>query len=134
MELLRLLFKNTQFTVKDYDALVRILSRATGVLVTPNTLTETSNLAAYIAEPARTKVFNALRNLIDLSEETYIPSRPASKRHEFLRLGLTDAALITSSSQETVVLTTDLDLYLATVSTGAPAFNFNHIREEYLFD
>lgn len=122
----------TEFAVEDYDALLKIISAASAVLVTPNTLTETSNLAAHIGEPARSHVFKVLRSVVASSEETYVPSRKASEREEFVRLGLTDASLIETSTNETTVLTTDLDLYLAVLTKGASAINFNHVRDQYL--
>ena len=122
----------TQFTVDDYDALVKVIECAPEVLLSPNTLTETSNLAAYIAEPAKAAIFRVLQNVIRSSPEQYIPSRVATERHEFLRLGLTDAALVEASTDEVAILTTDLDLYLAAIAKGSPAMNFNHLRDQYL--
>lgn len=122
----------TEFTAADYDALCKIISAASSVRVTPNTLTETSNLAAYIGEPAKRRVFEVFRAVAANTEETYIPSRTASQREEFLRLGLTDASLIEASTGDATVLTTDLALYLAMLSQGVTAVNFNHIRDEYL--
>lgn len=119
----------TEFAVEEYDALLKIISAASSVLVTPNTLTETSNLAAYIGEPARSEVLQVLRAVISSSQETYVPSRTASERTEFLRLGLTDAALIETATEETVILTTDLGLYLAVLAKGASAINFKQSRE-----
>ncbi|SJM90153.1 conserved hypothetical protein [Crenothrix polyspora] len=124
--------KLTAFTVEDYGELVRIIATATEVLVTPNTLTETSNLAAYIGEPARSEVFHVLRTIINNTQETHLPSRVAANRKEFIRLGLTDAVLIEAGTQDTIVLTTDLDLYLAVMAKGAQAINFNHLRNRYL--
>jgi predicted nucleic acid-binding protein len=124
--------KLTEFTSEDYDALIGLISNVQSVLVTPNTLTETSNLAAYIAEPARGEVFRILRAVIANSDEIYIPSRTAVQRREFVRLGLTDAALIEVASQEAAILTTDLNLYLAAQAAGTPAINFNHMRDRYL--
>lgn len=121
-----------EFTVDDYDLLLGKISLASSVLVTPNTLTETSNLAAYIGEPAKSAVFQVLRSVIAESNETYIPSRTAAGRDEFIRLGLTDSAIIEASLHEVVLLTTDLDLYVAATSKGIPAINFNHLREQYL--
>ena len=122
----------SEFVPEDYDALLRILKNASEVLVTPNTLTETSNLAAHIAEPARARVFATLREVIARSTEVTITSKTAAAREEFVRLGLTDAAIISATREDTVLLTTDLSLYLATIAVGSQALNFNHIRDEYL--
>jgi hypothetical protein len=121
----------TEFIPEDFDALVQIISNAPSVFVTPNTLTETSNLAGYIGEPARTEVFRVLQNLVATATEEYVPSRKATERKEFFRLGLTDSALIEACSTEAVLVTTDLNLYLAVEATGAPAINFNQIRDRH---
>lgn len=124
--------KLTEFTQEDYDTLKGLISRSPLVLLTPNTLTETSNLAAYIGEPARSAIFQVLRAIIVESQEVYISSRTAAERSEFIRLGLTDASLVEASTDEVAILTTDLDLYLAALAKGSPAVNFNHLRDGYL--
>ncbi len=125
--------KLTEFTVEDYDMLVKIVARASEVLVTPNTLTETSNLAAYINEPARSKVLDVLRTVIaSASQERYVPSSVAAERKEFVRLGLADAALLEIAAKDVTLLTTDFDLYNTALAKGAQALNFNHLRDQYL--
>jgi hypothetical protein len=122
----------SQFTVEDYDLLLKTLSNAPSVLITPNILSETSNLLAHIAEPARSDIFHFFRSIIATSPEVYVASDVAAKRGEFIRLGLTDAAIVEASSQEVVVLTSDLNLYMAAATKGTPAINFNHLRDQYL--
>lgn len=125
--------KLTEFTVEDYDRLVKIIARASEVLVTPNTLTETSNLAAYINEPARSKVLNVLRTVIaSASQERYVPSSIAAERKEFIRLGLADAVLLEIAAKDVTLLTTDFDLYNTALAKGAQALNFNHLRDQYM--
>ncbi|CAK8713487.1 MAG: hypothetical protein CDV28_102193 [Candidatus Electronema aureum] len=125
--------KLTEFTVKDYNMLVKIVSGASELLVTPNTLTETSNLAAYINEPARSKVLAVLRTVIvSDSQERYVPSSVAAERKEFIRLGLADAALLEIAAKDVTLLTTDFDLYNTALKKGAQALNFNHLRDQYL--
>ena len=56
-------------------------------------------------------------------------SREASKNSEFMRLGLTDAALLEVVSRSNPLITVDLDLYLAAVSIESEAaFNFRHYQ------
>jgi len=98
-------------------------------MVTPNTLTETSNLIGYIAEPARTKILNVFCDFIRALDEHYCESRLAISRKEFIRLGLTDSVLLHETTDSSILLTADLDLYLAAVNEGYPAKNFNHFRE-----
>lgn len=117
------------YTVDDYDLLVRLVDSAGQVFVTPNTLTEASNLLAHHGEPERSALLATLGRLIDESPETVIPSRKASADSRFVRLGLTDAVLLNAVSPETPLLTVDLDLYLSAMAeSGEVAINFHHLR------
>ena len=118
-----------KYSVEDYDLLARLVNRAGEVFVTPNTLTETSNLLAQHGEPERSRLLETLRTLIAGSSETVIASREASGGGAFLRLGLTDAVLLKAISPDVPLLTVDLDLYLAASVYGDErAINFNHLR------
>ncbi len=115
------------YTEKDYRMLVNILpTEPRRVLVTPNTITETSNLAGQIAEPARKRVFETMRALLGDMDEVYVASRRAADHVSFVRLGITDAALLHSSLNGTLLITADLDLYLEAARQGRPVINFNH--------
>jgi len=118
------------YTIDDYALLVRILSNSNNVLVTPNTLSEASNLIGYIGEPARSQIYDVFRRFINSPEakETYVESKSATSHIDFIRLGLADSALLEMSNQTDVLLTADLDLYIAAVSRGLKAENFNHYR------
>jgi hypothetical protein len=122
----------TAFIQEDYDVLLELIAGAQAVRVTPNILTETSNLAAYIGEPARSQVFQTFQRLVSSFLELYVPSTAAIGRWEFIRLGLTDAAVLEALTGQVVLLTTDLDLFLAAQATGALAINFNQVRDRYL--
>ena len=119
------------YTAEDYDILMGMIARVERVLVTPNTLTETSNLLAQHEEPERSVFFTALRSMIEESEEVVVVSEVASSNAEFIRLGLTDAVLLEVATEETPVLTVDSKLYSAALakSRNEPAaVNFTHHR------
>lgn len=125
------------YTEEDFDTLLKVVSNADDIVLLPTTLTETSNLARQIADPAQTHILNTLREVINTTEERYASSKKYVKRQEYLRLGLTDASIVEEALDiaetfNTTVFTADLDLYLATVSAGTEALNFNHLREKYL--
>lgn len=122
----------SSFSVSEFNLLLDFLSDFEAILITPNILSETSNLAAQIREPARSEISSCLRDLILNSEESYIPSTTASSRTEFPRLGLVDASILEVGETGTTLITTDLDLYIAASKAGIEAVNFNHIREQYL--
>jgi hypothetical protein len=96
------------------------------VLYTPNTLTEASNIAAQISEPARQHILAMLKRLIENGKETHIPSIVACSEVLFTRLGLTDAVLLNLARSGIAILTVDLDLYLAAERAGFEAINFTH--------
>lgn len=117
------------FSAADYDTLTRMVAKVDRVLVTPNTLTETSNLLAQHKDPERSRFFDRLRFLIEESEEVVVASKVASRNSCFRRLGLTDAALLEAVTEERPLITVDLDLYLAATATGLnKALNFTHLQ------
>ena len=109
------------YTVADFETLRAILDLGRQVFITPNTLTEASNLLRQHGEPERSRLMSQLRYLIDESEEIVIVSAQASANPEFQRLGLTDAALLEAISEETPLITMDLSLYLTALAKGAEA-------------
>ena len=70
------------------------------------------------------------RVIIQKTQEIYVDSSSAADQREFLRLGLTDSATLHTSLQHAVIVTSDLDLFLAASSQDSNrAINFNHVRE-----
>ena len=117
------------FTSEDYEVLRELLGRVRLTFVTPNTLTETSNLLAQHREPERSLFLERLRVIIHESEEIVVASVEASRNTAFMRLGLTDAALLELVSADRPVLTADGQLYQAALQKGElAAVNFHHLR------
>ena len=121
--------RTKEFAVEDYDRLSRVISRVGNIRVTPNTLTEASNLLGQHGEPQRSRLLLMLRALIEQSPETVVASADAARHATFPRLGLTDAALLEVVSTDAPLLTVDLNLYVAALASGdEAAINFNHWR------
>ena len=119
----------TRFTSEDYDRLIKFTSRYGRLLVTPNTLTEASNLIAQHREPERSKFLEKLRSLIHEAKEIVVSSADAADSRVFVEMGLTDAALLECVSREQPLITVDLDLYLAASAKDyRAAFNFTHFH------
>ena len=118
-----------EYTAEDYDLLVAIAARADRLYVTPNVLTEASNLLGYHQEPERSRLYEQLRWLIEGSEELVVRSAVAASNGAYPRLGLTDAALLEVATADTPLITTDVILYIAAAEKDAEAaVNFNHHR------
>jgi len=117
------------YTEADFDLLQELISRYSDLVVTPNTLTEASNLLAYVGEPIKSRIFNVFGKFIGVVGERYLQSKELVEQEAFIRLGLTDAAFLAVGESGCVLVTSDLRLYLAASAKGQEAHNFNHLRE-----
>ena len=100
-----------EFLKSDFGILEQHLSTFNGIMVTPNVLTETSNLLGYHGEPERTRLFQHLRDVISNSTELLVESVTASAAEEFLEFGLCDSVILTMASPDQQVLTVDRPLH-----------------------
>lgn len=117
------------FRIVDYRRLLELIEATGQVLVTPNLLTEASNLLGQHGEPERSRLFETLRALIGNSEEIVVASTVAADNGAFTRLGLTDAALLEVVSKSSPLITVDLNLYLAASAREIDAaYNFRHYQ------
>lgn len=117
------------YSAEDYDILIELLENADRLFVTPNTLTETSNLLSQHGEPERSLLMKRLQYLIHESREIVVASTDASSNVKFEELGLTDAALLEVITTDIPLLTVDFGLYLAAIETAEErAINFTPYR------
>lgn len=116
------------FDGRDFELLQGLLARAATVVVTPHVLAEASNLVRQIGEPARSEMTATLGRLTQGMVERHVPATSAMAGEAFLRLGLTDAALLAIDEAQLTLLTADTDLYLAASRAGRPVENFNFVR------
>ena len=116
------------FATDDYDHLAKLVIKFGTVFVTPNTLTEASNLLAQHGDPERSRCFATLKGLIETTEEVVVASVNACRNSAFQRLGLADAALLEAVSDARPLVTVDFNLYRA-AAKKAPnaALNFRHL-------
>jgi rRNA-processing protein FCF1 len=122
-------FKRTrQFTVADFDRLIRVLSCFARIVTTPNILSEVNSLSGQLGEPYRTKYFAEFARGIDLLDEHYVPSKSAAVMSQFSRLGLTDSVILHLSKERLLVLSDDLRLCQYLEKAGVDVINFSHIR------
>lgn len=118
------------YSAADYTLLLQLVASVDQVLVTPNTLTETSNLLSQHREPERSRLLRRLRAVIQDSREITVASAVAADNPGFARLGLADAALLEVATADTPVVTMDFNLYRQLAMTkGADAVvNFGHLQ------
>ena len=118
--------RTQRFTPEDYDRLFGIIKRLDRVFVTPNTLTETSNL---LKQPRDEQAIDRLRFFIEESEEIVVASATAARNSAFTWLGLADTALLEVISEKRPLITVDLELYRAALAKGEEAaLNFTYLQ------
>jgi hypothetical protein len=122
-------FKRTAaFVAEDFDTLRTAMERFPHFLTTSNILTEVSNLTDSLAGERRSRYIAIFQRITEVFREELPTSGITSRVPEFARLGLTDAGILGLSGGPVLVLTDDLNLYLALEQRNVAVMNFNHIR------
>jgi hypothetical protein len=86
-------------------------------------LTEASNLLRQVRDPMRSEIMATFKRLIDSADERQVQGARAAAQPLFVRLGLTDAAILSLDPTEVQVLTVDHDLHIASLEMGFDARN-----------
>ena len=120
-------FKRTnQYTPEHYDFLVAILHGFDRWFTVAHVLGEVSNLTD-LSGSERLQGRELLKRTISVMTEAEIPSRLAAEDTVYNNLGLTDAAIAAVARRHRcVLLTDDLDLYLAAIP-DVEALKFSHM-------
>ena len=123
--------RTSKFTPRDFDLLTSTLAGYPRVIVTPNVVTETSNLIE--TKDARgQRLLGILKQMLTLFDERFVSSTDAASAPGFLRLGIADSATLHHPPPDSVLLTDDLELYLEAIRLGHSAVNFTHLQAQNL--
>ena len=117
-----------RFVASDFDTLAGLLGGFERVVTTPHILAETSNLMGQLSGHARVGCFERLARSIPIMQETHIAAADLVRHEPFVKLGITDAAVIEVAAAPYLVLTDDFRLYNFLADTGTDVLNFNNIR------
>ena len=119
-----------EYMPEDFDLLMGIIAQSQVVLVTPNSVTECSNLFSdgRDGDFARESLRDLLTSGAVHIAEKYVPSETASERREYLRLGVGDCANLALLDEGTMLITSDRKLAEAAVAINSESINFNHCR------
>ncbi len=123
-------FKRTkQYTIEDYDLAIAVIRRVNNVITLPSILAEVSNLAGQLGgKRSLLECFSVFANWIQQLEEQQIASVDVAQTDEFLRFGLTDAAILQVARTGYLVLTDDFRLSNYMESNKLDVLNFTHLR------
>jgi hypothetical protein len=125
-------FKRTMsFIDEDYSALMDLIQHSK-VFLTPNILTEASNLIESYNSASNNQALLTLKGIIDDLDELHYSSVNLANFEIFLKFGLADASIFNLSKLGIVPITVDFELYGYIYSMGYPVINFNHVRSEYI--
>ena len=113
------------YNARHFDLILGLLVRAPKVICTAHILTEASNLARQIPDPMRSEIMATFKRFIDLAEERQVKGAQATEQPSFLRLGLTDAAILSLDPIDIQVLTVDHHLHLAAIEKGFDVQNLS---------
>lgn len=120
--------RTEKFVPDDYDLLQRIIAHFEQVIITPNVMTEVSNLMDKIGEPERSRCFALLAQVIPQLSEFYLESQSIAANSGFTKFGLTDCGILDLAREQYLVLTDDLKLAVYLQREGVDVVNFNTIR------
>lgn len=129
-ELIRTFKRLNSFEAKDIEILTEFLKVFSNLRTTPHVLTEVSNLANSLPQWRKGNWSEHFSKQIQLISEDWTPAGTIAAGN-FMRLGLTDAALARLASTH-VVLTLDFPLSNALESQGLNVVNFTHLRSPWL--
>jgi hypothetical protein len=124
--------KNTAlYDEDDFLNLVEFMTLAQRHVVTPQIVTETSNLIRQMGEPNRKLLSLGLKGFLAGFHELPVASHRAMNEPNYAVLGVTDAATLCALDDETTVLTADADLFGAVRRRGGQATLFRPTAGRY---
>lgn len=99
-------FKRTQlYSPEDYDLLIKVLDKFACVVVTPNLLTEVSNLSNGLSGPRLKQFYEVFAKALSVMQEKYIESVDLTSYPGFYAYGLADAGIVAAAKENYLVLT-----------------------------
>ncbi|MEN3746257.1 hypothetical protein TPR58_03690 [Sphingomonas sp. HF-S3] len=112
-----------------YSLLIDLISRFDRIVVCPQILAESSSLLRLAPEPLKSRLTARLGAMLDQIVELHIPVIQCVNYPEFDRLGVTDSVILAMLATDGVLLSADLDLYLAAGKRSSKVINFSHLRD-----
>lgn len=119
------------FDADDFHIVTTAIDRLGDLILCPAVLAETSNLLAFRqSSRQRDRWLRSLSDVIGFAAERTIPAVDAASDPAYVRLGFTDAVLLTlSQHKQHTLLSDDLALCWEAQRRSLRAINYNHVRE-----
>ena len=124
-------FKRTAiFLEEDFDLLIKLISQSK-LIITPNVVTEASNLLESYSVQGQKLGLIGLKNIVENLDETYKASKELIELGSFEKYGLSDSSMENLCKNNVTVITVDFPLYGYLANKSCPVINFNHVRTDY---
>lgn len=120
-----------KFEKEDFYKLVSLIDAVSDkITLTPNILTEATNLTENYNNQTEFAFFKFVEEFIKTLEERNVSSNEIIHNNQtaFYKFGLSDSSITNLSRQEYLIVTVDLPLYHYLISENLPAINYNHLR------
>jgi rRNA-processing protein FCF1 len=116
------------FDAVDFAILLKAIDDFSRHLTLPNTFTETSNLIGSGERSIAASASLWLAKYALQVAEVYEPSEKVVQGAHYMRLGLTDVAIVAACRADVTVVTDDYALYGSVRAIGGQAVNIRHAR------
>ena len=120
--------RTDDFTAEDYELLTRCLGTYKRIHVTPNIVTEASNLLRQTDRKCGEKLMDVLREVIGRIDESYVTSKKAASSKALGWAGVADCSIVKGFGKRIDILTVDFPLYRFLQASGYRAINFHNLR------
>ena len=123
--------QNKAFEKEDFYRLISLIEAVSNnIVITPNILTEVSNLSEKYNEETNFAFFKFLEMIIKPIEERNSKSKDIILNNQtaFYKFGLADSSITNLSKENYLIVTVDFPLYHFLSSQNLPAINYNHLR------
>lgn len=121
--LIRDFSRTSMFTEKDFDCISKFINYFDHKIVTPNILTEVSDL---LDNRRDLQIF--LSGYIGIAEEKFIESKEVCQEPRFTYFGLADMATLLAAKDSYLVFTDDRPLFGYLINSGIDAVNLDQVR------
>ncbi len=121
-----------EYSIKDYELLKKFLANFKSLIITPQILTEVSNMLKNKCSSEFRNIFKKNLQTLIKSHELYIEKNDILKHTEFKNIGLTDVSVILCYERwDRLILTKDFDFVGICRKRGIPIIHFDELRGMY---
>lgn len=119
-----------EYMPEDYRLLLNLVNQFDQIVLTPNAVTECSDLLkdSDCENDAKEVLKELVSNPRCLVIEEYVPSSKAVHESQYKFLGVADCAMLSLIDDETVLISADGALSREAMRRNAHSINFNHYR------